>query len=348
MKRLPPLLVPFATAGLLLAGTALADAPAKATWWIEPAPWTCARFLGSVGRAVQEACDANGGKCALAPAESSANRRLVLFCEERDDGWRVSGEGAAHAPLWGTSFDGEIDERPAKIGWFVAHDGEWPPLAPRLAAAPHKSAVAVVVPVRSSAAPLSFSPQELPPTESENQVEAAEAPQAAEPEKEKEKASKPEGGGAEDRRGGLSLDAFVGLANFKGDVRGAHAVAVAPYGAARVGLAATYATQSGSDESRFTGWLGRAGGVVALGAPWDSHVAGCALEGGVAFGQAAGVGPAPVSPYVSPYVQWTGVLQIPVRPIKPWVGVSTTFVLNQLGDAVQTLTLVGGVAWNAW
>jgi hypothetical protein len=329
MKRPAPLMVPFVAAlGVFTAGRARAEAAPPVAWWIDAAPWSCARFIGPVARAVQTACDAAGGECALAATAASASRRLTLFCEEDESSWRVSGEAADHTLLFSASFDGGADDRPARIGQFVAHQAESlpatdarPPRFPRGSATPARSPAAPAE--GAPPPPLAFSPQEVPPTEDEKERDPDAPPRPHE--------------------GGLSVDASLGSDGNM--VTGVHAVAAFALGDAKVGVAVAYAKQDAS--ARFV----RAGFVTALGAPWDLHVVGCSLEVGASVGQTLDQ-TFPVLHYgawgASPYAQWTMVIEIPVQPFRPWVGTSALFVLDQFGSANQTLSLVGGIAWSAW
>jgi hypothetical protein len=307
--------------GLLAPGHARADAPPANTWWIEAKPWSCARFLGPIARAVQAACDAGAGTCALAPTEGSASHRLILFCEDAQDSWRVSVERADHQPLWSTSFDGETGDRLAAIGRFVAHEGEHSPRLTRVAEEPASFAVT----------PLAFSPQELPPPT----TELEEPPRAHE--------------------GGLSLDVSYGVINLQAHVRAIHGVVAFSHGAAKLGLALGYAETAQSSVAVPNVRQVQAGAVVALGAPWDTHFVGCALEVGAAIWQSQGQDISPSLPppqygpwAASPYAQWTMVFQVPVEPVRPWFGTSALFEFNEFGTATQTFSVVGGVAWNAW
>ena len=250
----------------------------------------------------------------------------------------MRGETADHAPLWSASFDGGVDDRPVRIGRFAAHEGGSGPAVgaptPRPGRAAAAGSVASPSPAQSASPPLEFSPQEVPPTEEQRQEED-------------ERDEEPNvGPRSRSHDGGLSVDAFIGSNGQP--VRGAHAVVAFSVGAAKVGVGAAYA----SDDSlaRFV----RTGVVAALGAPWDSHVFGSSLEVGASVGQTQVLTPWHTTQVqygswgASPYAQWTMIVQIPVRPVRPWIGTSALFVLDQFGRANQTLSLVGGISWNAW
>lgn len=267
----------------------------------------------------------------LAATESTASRRLILLCEEDEASWRVRGETANHASLWGASFGGPVEDRPAEIGRFVAQEEgrrlvDLP--ARRPPSHPETPAPLLVAPTPSAVPPLLFSPQELPPAE--------------EREDERERARAGEGG--------ISLDGFLGCCTHLAS--GVHAMAVVSVGEAKIGVAAAYA--SNDTPARFV----RTGVVTALGAPWDSRVFGASLEVGGSLAQPGISTWYAGSPRqdvhfdawgsASPYAQWTIAVQMPAPPVHPWIGTSALLVLDPKGGATQTLSLVGGMSWNAW
>jgi hypothetical protein len=123
-------------------------------------------------------------------------------------------------------------------------------------------------------------------------------------------------------------------------------------GEAKIGVAAAYA----SDDT--TARFARVGVVTALGAPWDSRIVGSSLEVGgslAQYGVASWYGAAtrPIVRYgawgsASPYAEWTIAVQMPAPPVHPWIGTSALLVIDPRGGATQTLSLVGGMSWNAW
>jgi hypothetical protein len=258
---------------------------------------------------------------------------MILLCEEDDASWRVLGETANHGSLWSAWFGGPVEDRPADIGRFVAEEGESRRVmdspAPRPPRHLERPATSAVPPTPSALPPLVFSPQEMPPSEERGEDERARA---------------------RAHEGGISLDGFLGVDGRLAS--GVHGTVAFSVGEAKIGVAAAYA----SDETpaRFV----RAGVVTALGAPWDSRVLGASLEVGGSFAQpvVSSWYPGETRPEVhfgswgsaSPYAQWTIVVQMPAPPVHPWIGTSALFVVDPNGGSTQTLSLVGGMSWNAW
>jgi hypothetical protein len=127
MKRFTAFLV-AAGAALLARAAGAAESP---SFWVEARPWTCSQHVGPVARELSLACDAAGGTCKVAASEASADRRIVLKCD--DAKWTVETQDAKGARLWAFDVAGDPSDRARSAAVFAvrAETGESLPPAPR-------------------------------------------------------------------------------------------------------------------------------------------------------------------------------------------------------------------------
>jgi hypothetical protein len=182
--------------------------------------------------------------------------------------------------------------------------------------------------------------------------------------------------------GGIAITAHTGGVIKEGPSYGVHSYAgFLAWGSTRVGAAAAAATDVREGAKRehgarvdVRGTSLRAGALLGWGAPWNDSVAGFVAELGVAGGWANGTiqNPSAVQRpatnigcfgdecqsfdpeaahrerFVSPYVGWSLVLQIPWRlPVRPIAELGGVWIPGSPGgDLISTFE--AGLAWQAW
>jgi hypothetical protein len=103
----------------LMALPAVAEAaPQKANLWIEAQPNTCAEHRDALAASVKLACDATGGRCAVATDREAANRALILHCGE--DEWHIEGRELNTGARWSAELTGSVDDRLRAASLFAA------------------------------------------------------------------------------------------------------------------------------------------------------------------------------------------------------------------------------------
>jgi hypothetical protein len=180
--------------------------------------------------------------------------------------------------------------------------------------------------------------------------------------------------------GGLAVDAFYGARlgmHDQAQQRGVHVYGAELAGRSiRLGIAGAFALEenqmwSGRFERRTEGPSLRLGGMLGWGAPWNDTVAGFRVELGAMAGMHRGTtvakactpdgqscGPFPAGPreqatgwahYVTPYVSWSLVLQIPLRmPVRPIAGVTGMLAGGPPGEVRFFSSVDVGLVWQAW
>jgi hypothetical protein len=155
-----------------------------------------------------------------------------------------------------------------------------------------------------------------------------------------------------DARGGVTVSARTGVAN--GAAAFARGVGVDTVffavGRNRVAFAASLEEGLYGDGGHAY-FDGRAGVLVARGAPYDDSLFGFALGVGAAAGARPGTWmPRAISDrFASPFGEARLVLQVPTKTRwHPFVATTGTWVTSLFGEDVQTLTLDAGVAWLGW
>ncbi len=309
-------------------GSARADTP-QARWWVEARPWTCSAQTGPLARQIQLACDATAA-CAIAPNEAAASRRAILRCGEGE--WTLEAQDVAGRSLWSVALgagDEEARLRTAAV-WTARSLGS--DLLPVLEPATPARSIAVGVPA-------------LPRDEAD--VPAKETRAAHDPGAPRVSfaamghASRPSANSTDyGEAGGARVFATIQLPRVFGPVH---------FGVAASG------EHDWNGNSDYT--LGRAGGIVGIGAPFSgryvvglSGEAGAVLLNGLARDGyfSPNYGNMYRSNNVGEYVQASAHVQAPlVGAVRPFLSVSYSKLLGFTGTFPdQLIGLDIGLVWD--